>query len=135
MEHIRCRCKGLNGATGNYAFVVNPTTLTDVPLNGSVNGTLAGSGQAELFTHRRAAVQSLTVDLDDNTNSDSNELYLRFGSPPTRETYDYRYSNANCADQSILVQRPHRHLVCAGVQRRRARPDLSIFRPPGLSGR
>ena len=97
--------QGPNGATGNYSFVVIPTTLTNVPLNGSVNGTLAGSGQAELFSISVPAVQSLTVGLDDNTNSDSNELYLRFGSPPTRETYDYRYSNADAADQSILVPR------------------------------
>ena len=97
--------QGSNGATGDYSFVVNPSTLNSVPLNGSINGTLAGSGQAELFSIIVPAVQSLTVGLDDNDSFDSNELYLRFGSPPTREIYDYRYSNATAASQSILV--PH----------------------------
>jgi RHS repeat-associated protein len=97
--------QGVNGATGSYAFAVDETSQNVLPLNGSVNGTLAGSGQAELYTIAVPAVQALQVALSDSSNIDSNELYLRFGSPPTRETYDYRYPNANSADQSILVQK------------------------------
>ncbi len=96
--------QGLNGATGNYSFDLEPTTVTNLPLFGNVNGLLEGSGQAELFTINVPTVQVLTVILNDSSaTADSNELYLRFGSPPTRETYDYRYSTANSADQSILV--------------------------------
>ena len=95
---------GQNGATGNYSFVVNPTTQTDLPLNGgAINGTIAGAGQAELYRISVPSVQALQVLLDDNSNSDVNELYMKFGSPPTRETYDYRYSSASSADQTILV--------------------------------
>ena len=78
--------QGLNGATGNYSFVVNPTTQTSIPLNGSINGTLIGSRQAELYTINVPAAQSLTVSLDDQSAADSNEMYLRFGAPPTRGT-------------------------------------------------
>ena len=37
--------QGVNGATGNYSFNMIPSTLTNVPLDGSVNETLAGSGR------------------------------------------------------------------------------------------
>jgi RHS repeat-associated protein len=94
---------GVNGATGHYAFAVNPTTQTDLPLGGLVNGTLAGSGQAELFTIAVPAVQTLITSLTDPASNDSNELYLRFGSPPTRETFDYRYTTANSANQTITI--------------------------------
>ncbi len=95
--------QGVNGATGNYSFDMIPSTLTSVPLNGSVNETLAGSGQAELFSIVVPTAQALSVSLNDPASADSNELYLRFGSPPTRQTYDYRYSLASSPDQSILV--------------------------------
>ena len=94
---------GQNGATGNYSFVVNPTTQTDLPLNGSINGTIAGAGQAELFRIAVPSVQTLQLLLNDNSQNDVNELYMKFGSPPTRETYDYRYSSASAANQTILV--------------------------------
>ena len=97
--------QGVNGATGSYAFAVDETSQKVLPLNGSVNGTLAGSGQAELFTISVPAVQVLQVALSDSSDNDSNELYLKFGSPPTRQTYDYRYSTADSAKQSILVQK------------------------------
>jgi RHS repeat-associated protein len=97
--------QGANGATGHYSFVLNPTALTNIPLNGSINGTLVGSDQAQLFTIAVPAAQTLSVALDDQSVVDSNELYLRFGLPPTRETFDYRYSGASAPDQSIVV--PH----------------------------
>ncbi len=95
--------QGQNGATGNYSFVVNPTTQTDLPLNGSINGTIAGAGQAELFRIAVPSVQTLQLLLNDNSQNDVNELYMKFGSPPTRKTYDYRYSSASAANQTILV--------------------------------
>ena len=97
--------QGLNGATGNYSFVVNPTTQTSMPLNGIDQrhcGRLEPSGTLHIDV---PTAQSLTVLLDDQSAADSNEMYLRFGAPPTRETFDYRYSNASAADQTILV--PH----------------------------
>jgi RHS repeat-associated protein len=96
---------GSNGATGNYSFVINATTQTTVPLNGSVNSTLAGPGQAELFAINVPSVQALVVQLNDSSPTDSNELYLSFGTPPTPQNYDYRYSLADSASQSILVPR------------------------------
>src|SRR5207237_2545256 len=95
--------QGLNGATGNYSFVLNPTTQASVPLNSSINGTLVGSGQAQLFTINVPTAQTLTVSLNDQSVADSNEMYLRFGTAPTRETFDDRYSAASAPDQSIFV--------------------------------
>ena len=69
---------GQNGATGNYSFVVNPTTQTDLPLNGTINGTLSGTGQAQLFKIDVPTVQTLSVSLQDLSSIDSNELYLKY---------------------------------------------------------
>ena len=49
---------GSNGTTGNYSFILNTTSQTSIPLNGSVNATLAGPGQAELYTINVPSVQA-----------------------------------------------------------------------------
>ncbi len=41
--------------------------------------------------------------LNDLDSADQNELYLKFGEPPTRSDYDYRYSNLAAADQQVVV--------------------------------
>ena len=43
------------------------------------------------------------MQLNDTAPGDSNELYLSFGTPPTPQDYDFRYSLADSASQSILV--------------------------------
>src|SRR5207248_3003995 len=43
--------------------------------------------------------------LHDNTQSDVNEMYLKFGAVPTRQSFDYRFTSANSADQTIFI--PH----------------------------
>ena len=114
--------QGSNGATGNYSFVVMPTTLTSLPLNGSINGTLAGSGQAELFSIDVPTVQTLSVSLQDLSNIDSNELYLKFGSPPTRESL--RLSLCQCQrrrSEHSGSQRGDRDVVRVAVRRECAR--------------
>ena len=44
----------------------------------------------------------MLVTLDDSTNTDRNQIYLRRGALPTRDTFDYRYS-AYSADEQIYV--------------------------------
>lgn len=94
---------GINGATGAYAFEVNSTT--EVPLNvgDTYNGQLSGPSQAFLFDVGVTDAQSLLATLADSTASDVNELYAKFGAPPTPQNYDYRYSTASSANQSILI--------------------------------
>ncbi len=92
---------GLEG--GNYTFRMLETTLTDLALGVTYNGEIAGTGQAQLFRLTVPASMPLRVVLDDADNGHGNEIYLKFGLPPTRSDYDYRFEMAASADQEILV--------------------------------
>ena len=92
---------GLGGQTGNYAFCLWQTSQTDLALDTPYNGTLAGSGQAQLFRVNVPAGKFLHVTLNDSTSTDSNEVYLKFGLPPTRSDFDYRYSAVGSANQDV----------------------------------
>ncbi len=93
------------GGVGNgaYAFQLQQTTQTNLALGTSYTGSLVGSGQAQLFQITVSQVQGLLVSLQDNSGADQNELYLQFGSPPTRSDYQYRFSNVASPNQQILV--------------------------------
>jgi len=41
--------------------------------------------------------------LDDSATNNVNELYLRFGAPPTRGEYDYRFTTSSSSDQRVSV--------------------------------
>src|SRR5262249_42050455 len=82
--------RGTGGDGGAYAFRMLETSQVDLTPGTPYAGTLAGSGQAQLFRVIVPTAQSLAVHLDDSTNSDGNELYAKFGTPPTRSDYDYR---------------------------------------------
>ncbi|MBI5758610.1 MAG: hypothetical protein HZA46_08840, partial [Planctomycetales bacterium] len=88
---------------GAYSFRLLETTQTDLTLGTVYHGSLSGSGQAQLFRVSVPATQVLTVQLDDSTAADHNELYAKFGSPPTRSDYDVRFSSSATADQKLLV--------------------------------
>ena len=92
---------GLGGQTGNYAFRLWQTSQTDLALDTPYNGTLAGSGQAQLFRVNVPAGEFLHVTLNDSTSADSNEVYIKFGLPPTRSDFDYRYSAVGSANQDV----------------------------------
>ena len=49
------------------------------------------------------ASDPLMVVLDDAATNNVNELYLKFGSPPTRGDYDFIFANPAAADQEILI--------------------------------
>ena len=92
---------GLGGQTGNYASCLWQISQTDLALDTPYNGTLAGSGQAQLFRVNVPAGEFLHVTLSDSTSADSNEVYLKFGLPPTRSDFDYRYSAVGSANQDV----------------------------------
>src|SRR5208337_2231353 len=93
------------GGAGNgaYAFQLQQTTQTNLTLGTPYQGTLTGSGQAELFVVNVPTIEPLVATLQDLNASDQNELYLKYGSPPTRSDYDYRYSNLAAADQQVVA--------------------------------
>ncbi|MCA9095785.1 MAG: PPC domain-containing protein, partial [Planctomycetaceae bacterium] len=92
----------LSGRTGSYSFSLDQTSLGVLPFNGSVNETLTRSGQAKLFKVTVPSTQILTLQLSDPTTTDRIEMYARYGSPPTRGVYDYRF-NAPGSNQRITV--------------------------------
>ena len=57
---------GNGGQGGSYAFELEQTSVTSLTLGTPYNGTLAGSGQAQLFTVSVPATQSLFVTLQDD---------------------------------------------------------------------
>jgi len=72
---------------------------TDLALGTTYHGQLAGSGQSTIVPRSRVQRYPMLVSLDDTFSTDQNELYVKFGSAPTRADYDYRFSAAATADQ------------------------------------
>ncbi|MCX5659959.1 MAG: hypothetical protein NTW19_09595 [Planctomycetota bacterium] len=97
--------QSLDGSTGAYAFQLNQVTVNTLPLNGSVGGTLPGSGTSQIYKVTLPVAKPLVVTLDDASSADRVEVYLKQGSLPTRGSYDYKYGSANAADQKVLVPR------------------------------
>jgi len=95
---------GTGGQYGSaYSFRLQETAQTDLAIGSVYNGALAGSGQAQIFRLRVAANMPMRVTLDDIASADHNELYAKFGSPPTRADYDFRFPSPSSPDQQILV--------------------------------
>jgi RHS repeat-associated protein len=91
-----------NGSTGSYSFVLNQTSVTDLTLGTAATGTLVANGQPQLYRFDVPAAQVLTVALTDPATAGRTELYARFGSPPTREAYDYAATGPG-RGQSLFV--------------------------------
>ena len=88
---------------GSYAFSVEETSLTELTLGTSHLGTFVGGGQAQLFHVAVPEQGNLIVSLDDTSNVNRNELYVKRGAPPTRSNYGYRFTAPASADQEILM--------------------------------
>src|SRR6185503_7834033 len=67
------------------------------------SGRFVGSGQAYIFRINVPASNPMRVVLDDLGVGNFNEIYLRFGSPPTRGEFDFRFPDAPGPDQQVLV--------------------------------
>ena len=94
---------GTDGATAAYAFRIDQTTVIAQALGDSYSGELAGPNEAVIFNVNVSESKSVLATLSDGTAADVNELYAKFGAPPTRDDYDYRYSALSAASQSVLV--------------------------------
>jgi RHS repeat-associated protein len=93
----------LGGQPGAYAFRLDQTAQTTLTLGTTYQGTLAGSGQPQLFRIDLATTESLLVVLKYASAADHNELYLKFGAPPTRSDYQYKFSTPASANQQVLA--------------------------------
>jgi RHS repeat-associated protein len=69
----------------------------------STSGTFTASGQTRYYRIDVPSGQNLFVRLDDLDDQGANEIYVRFGSLPTRGTFDYRANVSGKADQQLLV--------------------------------
>jgi hypothetical protein len=94
--------KGAADQTGAYSFVVRDGSVTPLALGTTFNGTLPGSDSPRWFSMTLPDPGQLLLTLDDSTNIDHNELYLRRGELPTRSEFDFRLS-AGAADGNIYV--------------------------------
>ncbi len=91
------------GQPGSYALRIDETTRTTLTLGSTYQGTLAGTGQVQVFQINVPMTQDLLVSLVDSTPADINDLYLRFGSPPTPGDYQYHGSSSAPGGLRILV--------------------------------
>lgn len=94
--------RGLNGASGSYSFIMKMNAV-DLTLGTTYNGTLAGSGSTQFFRIAVPTAKPMILRLADPRPADHNEVYLKFGSPPTRSDYDYRFTSAASANQTLVV--------------------------------
>ncbi len=94
-----------NGAAANNVqassqLLIGTPVLT---LGESRSDTLDGTGSSRYYRVQVEAGKHLFVSLDDLNDQGHNELYIKFGSAPTRSDYDVRYSANLAADQQIDV--------------------------------
>jgi RHS repeat-associated protein len=87
----------------DYAFRLIESTQTDLTPNSTYSGTFAGSGQTQLFKVTIPETIPMRVVLDDSSSLDYNQVYVRYGSPPTLADYDFRGDALASADQDVLV--------------------------------
>ena len=94
---------GTGEQVGDYSFVLEQISQTNLALGGTVASTLTSSGDAHLFRIDVPAGQPMRVTLDDSSTVDHNELYLKYGTPPTRGDFDLRATNSAAPDQQVIV--------------------------------
>jgi RHS repeat-associated protein len=94
--------QGTGGAVGSFSFSLNQTNQIPLTLDTPMTGVFAGTGQAQLFQFAVPTASPLLLSVTDNNTTDHTELYASFGSPPTRETYQYGANGAG-SSQSLIV--------------------------------
>ncbi len=67
------------------------------------DGTLANTGQSQLFSAVVASTQTLFVSLQDATPGVVDELYAQLGTPPTPTNFAYSSTSTTSGNQQVLV--------------------------------
>ncbi len=88
---------------GAYTFKLVQTSQTTLTSGVTYNGTFAASGQAQLFKVNLSKSSPLLIQLSDSSAADHTEVYVKFGSAPTRADYDYCATSSSSANQQLLL--------------------------------
>jgi RHS repeat-associated protein len=97
------RTSDVSTTNSTFSFRLQETSIIDITANVAYQGTILGTGQAQLFKVELDESQPMRVTLDDASLLNNNELYARFGIPPTRADYDYRSEVSASPDHQLLV--------------------------------
>ena len=77
--------------------------VPELVLDAPAGGVLSGNRATHYYVVNVTETGVLRVVLDDTNNVGSNELYVRYGQPPTRVVYDSRHTVNLAADQELVV--------------------------------
>ena len=77
--------------------------VTPLSLGVPVDSALKNNGDAHYYQVNVGAGEHLSVVLDSASGDDYNELYISYGSLPSREEYDDKYSHSNKPDQAVEI--------------------------------
>ncbi len=98
----------------NNTLTAAKVLAVDVPVltvGGSVSGTVA-QGQWNYVRLEASAGNTILLNLDAAAQWGATGLYVRYGSPPTLQTYDVRATVANSPDQELASSSSFRgHLL------------------------
>jgi len=112
-------------ATGNYNVIVRSDILNNLPETNETNnigasldkfafdveklvvgtpdtGTL-GQGQSVYYRVDVAEGQTLAINFDSKSAAAANELYIRYGDVPSRNQFDFGFTEAFSPDQKLVV--------------------------------
>jgi RHS repeat-associated protein len=78
---------------GSYAFELQQTTVTDLVLGVPVVDSFASSGSAKLYRFEHDGTGPLVFAVAESNSASRTEMYLGFGSAPTRRSYDFLASD------------------------------------------
>ena len=91
------------GQAGSYAFQLNSTSVTDLPLGTPVTETIQGSGQSTYFRVHVTQPGQIQINLQDSASGDENELYANFGSLPTRGQFHPWFFTGVSASKTLSI--------------------------------
>ena len=86
----------------SYAFRMNSHDAAELSVGTAYEGTIPASRYAKLFQVTTTETKVLQLFLDAETTTVRNEIYVRYGSAPTRSDYDYS-SASGTPDQTLTI--------------------------------
>jgi hypothetical protein len=91
---------------GNFAFQLVETAETNILPGRTFAEQMVGSGQAQLIAINITNAEPARIVLSLAAPGNSVELYAQFGSPPTRNEFDYKYTGASAQTEDIIIPSP-----------------------------
>ena len=85
-----------------FTFRVNSHDAAELTVGTAYSGTISASRYAKLFQVTTDETKILEFLLDSNAAAGRNEIYVKYGSAPTRTEYDYA-SATGAPDQSLYI--------------------------------